>query len=85
MILIIRRSLNAISWDKPLSGWRIVAGIGLRLSDVVALYSRSDIIGIIDRMAIVIAAAFEMKHRIGLARVPTVSARITSQYKAHNG
>ncbi|MDX8458303.1 hypothetical protein [Mesorhizobium humile] len=84
MILIIRRSLNAISWDKPLSGWRIVAGIGLRLSDVVALYSRSDIIGI-DRMAIVIAAAFEMKHRIGLARVPTVSARITSQYKAHNG
>jgi len=84
MILIIRRSLNAISWDKPLSGWRIVAGVELRLSDGVAPYSRSDIIGI-DRMAIVIAAAFEMKHRIGLARVPTVSARITSQYKAHNG
>lgn len=84
MILIVRGGLDAIPRDEPLPRWRIVAGIGLRLFDVVSFSTRSDIIGI-DRVTISIATTSPMKNGVSLGRVPTVSIGIAGQGNGEQG
>jgi hypothetical protein len=75
MIPIIRRRLDAIPRNKPLSCRRIIPRVRLRLFDVIAIPGGPDVVGI-DWMAISIAAALEMKNRVRLAAIPVVRVSI---------
>ncbi|TIS18414.1 MAG: hypothetical protein E5X07_32340 [Mesorhizobium sp.] len=69
---VIRRWLDALFGDKPLTRRRIISAVGLRLPNEIATISRRPDLAGIERVAILVAAALEMQNRVSLVSVPPV-------------
>ncbi|TIV13780.1 MAG: hypothetical protein E5V95_32930 [Mesorhizobium sp.] len=82
MVSIIGRGLDTLPGDKPLFLLWVIHVGRTGQPDVIAVFSRPDVVGV-DRMAILIAAAIIMKNRVSLASVPIVGVRIAGQDKPH--
>ncbi|TPK48923.1 hypothetical protein FJ492_04345 [Mesorhizobium sp. B2-5-4] len=78
MVLIIRRSLDAFSGDKPLRFLGLIQVSRARHPDEIAVFRHPDVVGT-DRVAIFVSAAVIVKDGISLACIPIVSVCIAGQ------